>query len=81
MLSRNQLSNNMGDNSTFAFAQRAMPPSGRQRPKRRSPKPRRATQPEEPGKEKRDVRDFPWHSNHLSQRGQSCGWVGIGTFR
>ena len=81
LLSRNQASNNTGDNNTFAFAPGALPPSGHPGPKRRNPKPRRATQPEQPEKKKQDVRDFPWHSNHLPQRGRSCGWVGIGTFR
>lgn len=81
LLSRNQASNNTGDNSTFAFAHWTMPPSGRHRPKRRNPKQRRAKQPEQSGEKKQDVRDFPWHSNHLSQRGLKLRWVGIGTFR
>ena len=84
VLSRNQPSNNTGGNNTFAFAfaaTRARPPSSRHRPKRRNPKPRRAMQPKESGEKKQNLRDFPWHSNHLSQRGRSCGWVGIGTFR
>lgn len=84
VLSRNQPSNNTGGNNTFAFAfaaTRARPPSSRHRPKRRNPKPRRAMQPKESGEKKQTLRNFPWHSNHLPQRGRSCGWVGIGTFR
>ena len=81
LLSRNQASNNTGDNSTFAFAPGAMPHSGRHRPKRRSPTLRRAGQPKQSGEKKQGSKNFPWHSNHLSQRGRGCGWVGIGTFR
>ena len=81
VLSRNQLSNNTGGNSTFAFVPGTMPHSRRHRPKRRNPTVRRATQPEQSGREKQYSKNFPWHSNHQSQRGRSCGWVGIGTFR
>lgn len=82
LLSRNQLSNNTGSNNTFAFAaKRARPSSGRQRPKRRNPKLRCAKQPKRSGEKKQGSKGFPWHSNHLSQRGRSSEWVGIGTFR
>ena len=81
LLSRNQASNNTGDNSTFAFAPGGMPYPGRQRPKRRDPNLRRARQPKHSGEKKQNSKNFPWHSNHLSQRGRSYGWVGIGTFR
>ena len=81
LLSRNQANNNTGDNNTFAFAPGAMPCPSCQQPKRINPTPRYAMRPEQSGGEKQCSKNFPWHSNHLSQRGQSSGWVGIGTFR
>lgn len=81
LLSRSQASNNTGGNSTFAFAPGAVPRPGRQGPKRRNPRPRRTAQQKQSGRKEQDLKDFPWHSNHRSQRGRSCGWAGIGTFR
>ena len=46
VLSRNQLSNNTGGNSTFAFVPGTKPQNGPDGPKQKSPKPRRARQPE-----------------------------------
>ena len=46
VLSRNQLSNNTGGNSTFAFVPGPKPQDGHYWPKQKSPKPRRAKQPE-----------------------------------
>ena len=81
VLSRNQLSNNTGGNSTFAFGPGGRPDAGHSGPKQKSSQPRRAKQPKGWRQKGRSEKDFPWYSSHLPHLGRSRGWVGIGTFR